>query len=116
MMHRPAREVSMKSAIAGLFVATMLTTAAIAAQDDPTVSITGCLEKGTQRDGYVISRVTENGPGRSSKAPAGIYWPSNTKGRPDPLGHMGRGTGTIRPDADQGRRSREQAPPEARPG
>src|SRR5258708_7298039 len=109
MMHRPAREVSMKSAIAGLFVATMLTTAAIAAQDDPTVSITGCLEKGTQRDGYVISRVTENVPGSSSKAPSVIYWLSTTKGLHDQLGHMVQVTGTIRPDDDTGRMGKVKA-------
>ena len=99
----------MKSVIVGLCAATMLTAAAIAAQDDPTVSITGCLEKGTHRDGYVITRLTENGPGNTAKAPSVIYWLSTTKGLHDHLGEMVQVAGTVRPDDDKGRMGKVKA-------
>ena len=99
----------MKNAIVGLCAATMFTAVAIAAQDDPTVTITGCVEKGTHRDGYVISRVIETVPGSPAKAPTVIYWLSTTKGLHDQLGHMVEVTGTLRPDDDKGRMGKVKA-------
>lgn len=99
----------MKSFMVGLCGATMLTAAALAAQNDPSVTITGCVEKATQPGTYVLTHLTESVPGNPSQPPTVIYWLSTTKGLKDQIGHTVQVTGTVKPEHDRDRMGKLKA-------
>src|SRR5438105_12352409 len=98
----------MKSFMVGLCGATMLTAAAIAAQNDPSVTITGCVEKATQPGTYVLTHLTESVEG-GQRAPSVIYWLSTTKGLKDQIGHTVQVNGTVKPENDRDRMGKLKA-------
>jgi len=99
----------MKSFIAGLCGATVLTAAAIAAQNETMVTITGCVEKATQPGAYVISHLTESVPDNGGRPLAAIYWLNTTKGLHDQIGHTIEVTGTVNAKGDRAQKGKVKA-------
>jgi hypothetical protein len=106
VQHNDSMRRVMSNLLLGLGVAAVCSTGALAADDRVPVTISGCVNSGTDSGTFVLTNVEELSAGRMTPTSV-IYWLSTTKGLKERVGQTIEVTGTYSPSRDAGKTGKQ---------
>lgn len=92
----------MKKLIASVCFTVIGTIGVLASPDRTSVTITGCVQQGSNPDTYVLTNLAETSP-RAQNPAKDIYWLTSTKGLHEHVGHKVQVTGLVSAKDDAGK-------------